>query len=267
MTARHCATAESTTVSRWPTWSPTTPKHNEANGEDNRDGADDNRSWNCGAEGPTTDESILDLRARQQRALLTTLMLSFGVPMLLGGDELGRTQRGNNNGYCQDNPLTWFDWAHVDEDLLAFTRRLIAFRRAHPVFRRRRFLSGADWEQLRWYTPAGTIVTGPEWADPNGRSMAIYLDGADQPDHAADGHELIDDDFLVLVNAWWEHLEFVVPPTRPGQAWTAEIDSFDPAGTARRGKVGTGERLTAGPRSIVVLRGPVGGPEYSQVAG
>jgi isoamylase len=242
-------------------------KHNEANGEDNRDGADDNRSWNCGAEGPTTDESILDLRARQQRALLTTLMLSFGVPMLLGGDELGRTQRGNNNGYCQDNPLTWFDWAHVDEDLLAFTRRLIAFRRAHPVFRRRRFLSGADWEQLRWYTPAGTIVTGPEWADPNGRSVAIYLDGTDRPDHAVDGGMLIDDDFLVLVNAWWEPLEFVVPPTRLGQTWTAEIDSFVPVGTAERGKLGAGERVATGPRSIVVLRGPVSSSEYPRAAG
>src|SRR6202034_804956 len=123
-------------------------KHNEANGESNRDGTSDNESWNCGAEGPTTDQAILALRARQSRAMLTTLMLSFGVPMLLGGDELGRTQNGNNNAYCQDNEITWFDWANADQDLLDFTKRLIAFRRAHPVFRRRRFLAGAGGAAL-----------------------------------------------------------------------------------------------------------------------
>ena len=118
-------------------------KHNEANGEDNRDGTSDNESWNCGAEGPTSDPEIRALRARQSRAILTTLLLSFGVPLLLGGDEIGRSQNGNNNAYCQDNEITWLDWASADNELLAFTRRLIALRRAHPVFRRRRFLSGA----------------------------------------------------------------------------------------------------------------------------
>ncbi len=131
-------------------------KHNEANGESNRDGTDDNRSWNCGVEGATTDPDILALRARQRRALLATLFLSFGVPLLLGGDELGRTQQGNNNAYCQDNAITWFDWSRVDQDLLAFTSRLIAFRRSHPVFRRRRFLAGIEASQVRWYTPSGT---------------------------------------------------------------------------------------------------------------
>src|SRR6478752_4891485 len=126
-------------------------KHNEANGEDNRDGSDDNRSWNCGAEGPTTDGAILALRSRQQRAFLTTLMLSFGIPMIVGGDELGRTQQGNNNAYCQDNAITWFDWSAVDEDLLAFTRQLVALRQNHPVFRRRRFLVGAEAEELLWF--------------------------------------------------------------------------------------------------------------------
>jgi isoamylase len=156
-------------------------KHNEANGEANRDGADDNRSWNCGAEGSTDDATVRTLRGRQQRALLATLMLSFGVPMLLGGDELGRTQRGNNNAYCQDGELTWFDWGHVDEDLLAFTRTLIAFRLAHPVFRRRRFLSGIDRGLLRWFTPAGTVVTAEQWAEPGARSVAIHLEGQDDP--------------------------------------------------------------------------------------
>src|SRR5947207_8164889 len=119
-------------------------KHNEANGEDNRDGTDDNRSWNCGAEGPTDDPEIRALRGRQRRAMLTTLLLSFGVPMLLGGDELGRTQRGNNNAYCQDNAITWFDWASADKHLINFTKTLIALRQAHPVFRRRRFLAGVE---------------------------------------------------------------------------------------------------------------------------
>ena len=176
-------------------------KHNEANGENNRDGTSDNRSWNCGAEGATTDPDILALRQRQARAMLTTLLLSFGVPLLLGGDEFGRTQQGNNNAYCQDNEITWFDWSGVDDDLLAFTRRLIAFRREHPVFRRRRFLGGVEAAELGWFTPAGTPMTGADWADPDARSLAIYLDGADDPDPAEDGIPLLDDDFLVLVNA------------------------------------------------------------------
>ena len=130
-------------------------KHNEANGESNRDGTSDNRSWNCGAEGPTADAEVLALRARQSRAMLTTLLLSFGIPLLLGGDEIGRTQQGNNNAYCQDNEISWFDWAAADAGLLDFTKRVIAFRRAHPVFRRRRFLSGAEASELRWFTPGG----------------------------------------------------------------------------------------------------------------
>ena len=230
-------------------------KHNEANREDNRDGADDNRSWNCGAEGPVNDRAVLALRARQKRALLTTLMLSFGVPLLLGGDEFGRTQHGNNNAYCQDGPMTWFDWDSADEELLEFTRRLIAFRRAHPVFRRRRFLSGIDWQQLRWYAPAGTIMTGEQWADPNGRSVAVYLEGQDAPDTATDGSLLIDDDFLMLINSGWEAVDFVLPPTCAGQDWTVEIDSFDPSAAATHGKPSAGDQVTVSPRSILLLRG------------
>ena len=189
-------------------------KHNEANGEDNRDGTSDNNSWNCGAEGPTSDPDINALRARQSRAMLTTLMLSFGVPMLLGGDEMGRTQGGNNNAYCQDNEITWFDWASADTGLRDFTKRLIALRKAHPVFRRRRFLSGAEASELRWYTPAGSAMTGADWSDENALAIALYLDGSDDPDRAVDGTWLLDDDFLVLVNAWWEPLDFVLPATR-----------------------------------------------------
>jgi isoamylase len=229
-------------------------KHNQANGEHNRDGNDDNRSWNCGAEGPTSDPGVLDLRARQRRALLATLLLSFGVPLLLGGDELGRTQHGNNNAYCQDNEISWFDWSSPDQELLAFTRRLVALRRAHPVFRRRRFLTGVEARELRWYTPAGAEMTPANWNDPNARSVAVYLDGDDDPDLAADGTPLLDDDFLVLVNAWWEPLDFVVPALGTGRTWTAEVDTYQPSGAAAPATPGAGDRVTVGPRSIVLLR-------------
>jgi glycogen operon protein len=235
-------------------------KHNEANGEGNRDGTDDNRSWNCGPEGPTADPDVVALRGRQRRAMLTTLLLSFGVPLLLGGDELGRSQGGNNNAYCQDNAVTWFDWSHVDRDLLAFTTRLVALRRAHPVFRRRKFLAGVEASELGWYTPSGTAMTAADWADPGARSLILYLDGADDPDRAPDGSLLVDDDFLVAVNAWWEPLDVVIPATRPGRAWYGEIDTFDPAQDPAEAVVLTprqpGETLTVNPRSVVVLRGP-----------
>jgi glycogen operon protein len=233
-------------------------KHNEANGDANRDGTDDNRSWNCGTEGPTGDPAIVELRARQRRAMLTTLLLSFGVPMLLGGDELGRTQRGNNNAYCQDNPVSWFDWSAADRELTGFTRRLIALRRSHPVFRRRRFLTGVEAGELRWYTPAGTEMTGADWAFRGARAVGIYLDGVDELDHAPDGTTLVDDDFLVLVNAWWEPLDFAVPATRDGQTWDPEIDTYEPAGLPAARRLTTGDRITVRPRSIVVLQ--AGGP-------
>ena len=232
-------------------------KHNEANGENNRDGTDDNRSWNCGAEGPTTDPGILALRQRQSRAMLTTELLSFGVPMLLGGDERGRTQHGNNNAYCQDNEITWFDWSTADEDLLAYTRRLIAFRKEHPVFRRRRYLAGAQASELGWFTPAGTPMTGADWGDLSALSLAIYLDGCDAPDRAEDGAPMVDDDFLVFFNAWWDALDFVIPATREGAVWLGEIDSYDPAAAAAAPKRHAGNRVTVGPRSVTVLRGPL----------
>jgi isoamylase len=230
-------------------------KHNEANGESNQDGTNDNRSWNCGAEGPSEDPEILALRARQTRAMLATLLLSFGIPMLLGGDELGRTQLGNNNAYCQDNELSWYDWPAVDADMLAFARELIAFRRAHPVFRRRRFLTGtAAASELSWFTPAGTAMTSADWSDESALAIAIFLDGSADPDRAEDGSPLLDDDFLVLVNAWWEPLAFTIPagvPVRGDQlAWQVVIDTYDPARPAR---FGDGD-LTVAPRSLVVLK-------------
>jgi isoamylase len=209
-------------------------KHNEANGENNRDGTDDNRSWNCGVEGPATDPVIVALRARQSRAMLTTELLSFGVPMLLGGDERGRTQQGNNNAYCQDNEITWFDWSTGDDDLLA----------------------GKEASELGWFTFAGTPMTPADWADPGALSLAIYLDGSDDPDRAEDGTPLLDDDFLVLFNAWWKPLDFVIPETRAGLEWRAEVDSYDPAAPAAAPPRHAGDRITVGPRSVAVLRGP-----------
>ena len=232
-------------------------KHNLANGEANRDGTSDNRSWNCGAEGDTDDPQILALRARQCRAMLTTLLLSFGVPLLLGGDEMGRTQLGNNNAYCQDNEMTWLDWAHRDQGLLEFCQRVIALRKAHPVFRRRRFLVGSDAQQLGWFTPAGSQMTTADWADPNALAILLYLDGCDAPDRAADGTPLVDDDFLVLVNAWWQQLDFVLPPTRPQAAWQLEVDSYQLAEADGQASVGeAGDKITVRPRSVVVLRSP-----------
>jgi isoamylase len=232
-------------------------KHNDANGESNRDGTDDNRSWNCGAEGPADDPAVLALRARQSRAMLATLLLSFGIPMLLGGDELGRTQQGNNNAYCQDNEITWFDWSQPDTGLREFTRKLIALRRAHPVFRRSRFLAGAEASELRWFTPAGTEMNAADWADPNALAIALYLDGSDDPDQAPDGTWLADDDFLVLVNAWWEPLDYTLPATREQAAWRAEIDTYRLAPPASApASQRAGERITVGPRSVVALRNP-----------
>ena len=231
-------------------------KHNDANGESNQDGFSDNRSWNCGAEGETADPDVLALRARQSRAMLTTLLLSFGVPMLLAGDELGNSQHGNNNAYCQDNVISWLDWADPDTELLEFTKQLVNFRRSHPVFRRRKFLTGAAAAELGWFTPAGALMTDENWADRGSLALAIYLDGADDPDPAADGSLLYDDDFLVLVNGWWEPLEFVVPQTQPGQSWLAEIDSHEPAAPASAPRRQAGDTVTVGPRSITVLRGP-----------
>ena len=223
-------------------------KHNEANTENNRDGTDDNRSWNCGAEGPTSDAAVNILRASQQRAFLVTLLLSAGVPLLLGGDELGRTQQGNNNAYCQDNEITWFDWSKVDHKLLQFTKDLIALRRRHPVFRRRRYSTGKEAADLRWFTPSGTEMTAENWADPNARSVGLFIDGSTDPDVGADGTPMVDNDFLVLINAWWEPLTFTVPADLSARQWGVVCDTHDPERSDA-----IGHEVAVGPRSMVVL--------------
>jgi pullulanase/glycogen debranching enzyme len=202
-----------------------------------------------------------DLYAGARRRPTASVNL-ITVPLVLGGDEMGRTQLGNNNAYCQDNELTWFDWARADRELLEFTRRVIALRKAHPVFRRRRFLAGTDAADLRWFTPAGSPMSPAEWSDDSSLAIALYLDGSDAPDRAADGTLLVDDDFLVLVNAWWEPLDFVLADPRAGAGWHVEVDTFGPgsldpgtlAGPDVAGRAG--DKLTVGPRSITVLRSP-----------
>ena len=198
-------------------------KHNEENGEDNRDGTGDDRSWNHGAEGETGDWEILTVRERQKRNLLTTLLLSQGVPMIFHGDELGRTQRGNNNAYCQDNELSWVDWTDTGQSgaLRGFVRRLTALRRDHQVFRRRRFPSE---DGLRWYTPEGGEMTGADWATDYAKAITVFLDGdaITEPDRR--GEPVRDDSFLLLVNASGEDLTFTVPESHRGM-WTCVIDT------------------------------------------
>jgi glycogen operon protein len=207
-------------------------KHNEANLEDNRDGTDDNRSWNCGVEGESDDAEINALRARQQRNFLTTLLLSQGVPMLLGGDELSRTQQGNNNAWCQDNEISWFDWDLDDDErrLLEFTRRLIALRRDHPVFRRTRFFagSGADLPDVWWMRPDGRKMTQRDWRNPEARAIGVFLNGDELDMTTPSGDELRDESFLVLFNAHHESMTFRMPTRRFGSRWTLELSTAEP---------------------------------------
>ena len=235
-------------------------KHNEANQEDNRDGTDDNRSWNCGAEGPTDDAGINELRRRQQRNLLTTLFVSQGVPMLLGGDEQGRTQHGNNNGWCQDNELSWLDWDLGDDDLALrdFTRRLIRLRRDHPAFRRRHFLEG-DGDALPdawWFRSDGRRMTKGNWNDGGLRTVGLFLNGEDLPELGPHGEEIVGDSFLVLVNGHDHDVEHTLPAMRFGKRWTRELDTADPE--SEPGAISAVARSTVAvpARSIAIYRRP-----------
>jgi isoamylase len=208
-------------------------KHNEANGEDNRDGTDDNRSWNCGAEGPSQDPAIEHLRARQQRNLLVTLFLSQGVPMLLAGDETGRTQGGNNNAYCQDNEVSWLDWTRgtSEHDLLMFAQRLARLRRRHPVFRRRRFFLGQPQApgdgpgDIVWLTPAGDEMTESDWRAGYAKSVAVYLNGEAITEPDPRGDPVTDDKFLLLFNAGAGPITFTLPGERLAPSWEIVIDT------------------------------------------
>jgi glycogen operon protein len=209
-------------------------KHNEANGEDNRDGANDNRSWNSGFEGPTDDPDVLGLRAQRSRAMLCTLLLSFGVPMLLGGDELGRTQGGNNNAWCQDNEISWFDWESADAGLLEFVRRLIALRREHPVFRRTSFLTGTTGESglpdAWWFRTDGRRMTQRDWTNHEIRTLGVFLNGREVRVRTPRGEPILDDSFLLLLNAHSEAVVFTLPTRRFGARWSVELATGEAPG-------------------------------------
>jgi isoamylase len=205
-------------------------KHNEINGEHNRDGPDDNRAWNCGAEGDSPDVKINELRARQRRNFLTTLLLSQGVPMLLGADELGRTQRGNNNAYCQDNETSWYPWPSVDKDLLEFCRRLVAFREAHPVLRRRRWfhrrpIHGAAGADIAWFTSDGQQIPEEHWDAVNARSLTVLLSGKNIPNPNLRGEPVADDTFCILFNAHIETVVFTLPARDWSKRWLQTLDT------------------------------------------
>jgi len=241
-------------------------KHNEANGDNNSDGTDDNRSWNCGTEGPTSDPAIRELRARQVRNFLVTLFCSQGVPMMLAGDELGRTQRGNNNAYCQDNEISWVDWeAEEPACLLELTRALSALRRDHPVFRRRRFFSGqpagTDGNALRdiiWFTPAGTAMTLADWGSPFARSLGVFLNGNAITEPGPRGEAITDAHFLLLFNAHSEPVPFALPGPDLAPGWEIVVDTADPAPDPPRSPQDPGGTLLVRDRAIVVLRAVAG---------
>jgi len=230
-------------------------KRNQANGEDNRDGESHNRSWNCGAEGETDDHGVLELRARQRRNFVATLLLSQGIPMLLGGDEMGRTQQGNNNAYCQDNEVSWFDWQNQDGPFVAFTQRLIELRHQHPVFRRRRYfegrpLHGQESVDIAWFRPDGTEMSEQDWQDGYTKSVGVFLNGQAIPSPDARGARVVDDSFLVLFNAHHESLVFVLPAFADG--WVKVLDTEDSFTEGDQLKAGA--ELAVGARSLTLLR-------------
>jgi len=249
-------------------------KRNDANGEGNRDGTDDNRSWNCGVEGPTSDPEVLALRARQQRNFLATLLLSQGVPMLLSGDEFGRTQAGNNNGYCQDNELSWVHWPAEsrtgnDPDRRgtgpseqSFLRTLIRLRADHPVFRRRRFFTGEAGRSrpdhlgdIRWLTPAGDEMTDSDWAAGFAKSLTVFLNGEAITEPDPRGQRITDEPFLLMFNAAEHDLDFTIPAAEFGEQWLSEIDTADPRPPPGEAvSVKPGDTLTVVSRSARLLR-------------
>ncbi len=236
-------------------------KHNEQNGEDNRDGTDNNASWNCGVEGPTADPAILTIRERQKRNLLATLFLSQGVPMLCGGDEIGRTQQGNNNAYCQDNEISWFDWRldKTQRSLLTFTRSAIALRRQHPVLRRRQFLygrriRGSEVKDLAWFRPDGKEMTEESWHDPLARCLGLRLAGDAIEEVDAQGNPIVDDTVLILLNAHHEPLPFTLPAHRPGVKWELVLDTRTPDGRRLHRPMRGGEMYSLEGRSLALLQ-------------
>ena len=234
-------------------------KHNDANGDNNQDGANDNHSWNCGAEGPTDDPTIQSLRVQQQRNFLTTLLLSQGVPMLLAGDEIGRTQQGNNNAYCQDNALAWLHWPLTDEQqaFCDFVRSVLQIRRTQPVFQRRKFflgraIYGEGIQDISWLDPSGQDMTEDAWHTEYARCLGVRLAGDLIGDMDRLGEPIIGDTILLLLNAHYEAIPFTLPPIQAGQQWERLLDTVDVPGEPLL--LGGEQPYALQGRSMVVLR-------------
>ena len=235
-------------------------KHNEANGEGNRDGESNNRSWNCGVEGPTNIPDVNDLRQRQMRNMFATLLFSQGIPMICGGDEVARTQQGNNNAYCQDNEISWTNW-HLDKgrkELLAFVSKLIHLRLDHPVLHRRRFFTGREpgddsntIPQVEWFDHTGSIMDMDDWQNTHAFSMMIYLNGSDIPEVDWYGNRMVDNDFILIFNAHYEPIMFTLPDERYGRKWQLVVDTHNPNEPALSYEEGV--MITAQSRSFLML--------------
>ncbi|MBT1707545.1 glycogen debranching protein GlgX [Fulvivirgaceae bacterium PWU5] len=232
-------------------------KHNEANGEDNNDGESHNRSWNCGAEGDTDDDVVNALRQRQKRNFLTTLFLSQGVPMLVAGDEISRTQRGNNNAYCQDNEISWTNWERADRDLLEFTQGVIQLRKEHPMFCRRRWfqgqpIKGTGLEDIVWFLPDGAEMSEEHWNNGYAKTLAIFLNGRGIHTPGPKGEQIVDDSFYVIFNAHHEPVEFKLPPAKYGKDWVQVLNTVD-GKIGARSRHAPDESIQVESRSIMLL--------------
>jgi len=236
-------------------------KHNDANGENNQDGENHNRSWNCGYEGPTDDPLINELRQRQKRNFLTTLFLSQGVPMLVAGDEISRTQKGNNNAYCQDNEISWLDWKDADQDLLEFTRQIIRLRKEHPTFSRRRWfqgqpIKGAGVHDIAWFLHDGTEMSEDHWNEDFAKSLGIFLYGKGLHSVGSKGEQITDDSFYIIFNAHYESLEFTLPSQKYGKRWTKVLDTAT-INIKESDVYKPGDVITVIGRSVILLRHPL----------
>ena len=233
-------------------------KHNEANGENNQDGDNTNRSWNCGAEGPTADPVIKALRLRQRRNFIATLMISQGVPMMLGGDEIGRTQRGNNNAYCQDNEVSWLDWSSADTEFLEFTRAMIGLRQQHRVFRRRKWFTGlvragSKLKDIGWFRLDGNEMTIGDWSAGFAKSLAVFLNGG-ALDSAADNGANADECYYVIFNAGADALDFVMPSRVWGRRWMKILDTTEPLPRESDDSIGASSKVHVAGRSMAILQ-------------
>ena len=235
-------------------------KHNEANGEDNRDGENHNRSWNCGAEGPTDDPLVLELRKRQKRNFMATLILSQGVPMFVAGDEFGRTQKGNNNAYCQDNEISWLNWEEADKEFLAFTQYVIKMAKDHPTFCRRRWfqgrkIRGIGLEDIAWFLPDGNEMSDEHWAEDFAKSLAVYLNGRGLHMVGAQGENIVDDSFYLIFNAYHETLDFKLPSSKYGKNWELVLDTS--RSVVEKQNFTANTTINVEGRSIIVLKHPI----------